>query len=72
MASLKKAIEEKCKDCIYDDTKNSGLGSWRQQVEACPCTDCPLWPVRPVTVKTRNANRKSKGGDDNIPTQEVA
>ena len=44
--SLRKAINEKCKDCIYDP---QGRGNWRQQVTACPCQDCPLWPVRPVS-----------------------
>lgn len=43
--SLRKAINEKCRDCIYDP--NSGLGNWRQQVQACTCTSCPLFPYRP-------------------------
>lgn len=43
--SLRKAINEKCKDCIYDP--ESGLGSWRQQVDACGQVRCPLHPVRP-------------------------
>ena len=42
--SLRKAINEKCKDCIYDKL---GEGNWRQQVTACTCTTCPLYPVRP-------------------------
>jgi len=42
--SLRKAIDAKCRECCYDPT--SGLGSWRQQVEACPCTHCPLHNVR--------------------------
>ena len=41
----RKAVNEKCKDCIYDPM--SGLGNWRQQVEACEIPDCPLWPIRP-------------------------
>ena len=45
--SLRKAINAKCKDCIYDPL--SGLGTWRQQTEACPAKTCPLWPVRPVS-----------------------
>lgn len=43
--SLRAAINAKCRDCIYDP--KSGLGTWRQQVEACTCLDCPLYPVRP-------------------------
>jgi hypothetical protein len=45
--SLRKAINEKCKDCIYDPL--SGLGNWRQQVTACTIKTCSLWPVRPLT-----------------------
>lgn len=49
-ASLRTAINEKCKDCIYDP--QSGLGHWRQQVEGCTVKACPLFEVRP----------RSKGG----------
>jgi len=45
--SLRKAINDKCRDCIYDP--ESGLGTWRQQVEACGVTTCPLHPYRPVS-----------------------
>jgi len=55
MASLKKAIEEKCKDCTYDQC---APGTWREQVELCTVKACPLWQVRPKTVATINANRK--------------
>jgi hypothetical protein len=48
---LRAAINAKCKDCIYDPL--SGLGTWRQQVEGCTCTDCPLWPVRPKSSGVR-------------------
>lgn len=54
MASLKKAIEDMCKSCIYDPLDT---GSWRNQVENCNCTSCPLWNVRPTSIKTRDANR---------------
>ena len=57
MASLRKAVDEKCKDCTYDNLCD---GSWRQQVEDCTCKDCPLWEHRPVTIKTRDANRNAK------------
>jgi hypothetical protein len=74
MASLKKAIEAKCKDCIYDELDT---GSWRQQTENCTSKDCPLWEVRPVTIKSRDAARtpskKSKGTDAKlVPLKEVA
>lgn len=44
MASFRKAIDNKCRDCIYDP---HAPGTWRQQVEACEVTSCPLHPVRP-------------------------
>jgi len=43
--SLRKAINEKCKDCIYDPLAG---GTWLKQVELCTCSDCPLYPVRPT------------------------
>lgn len=45
--SLRKSINEHCKSCTYDP--HSGMGTWRQQVEACTVTKCNLWPVRPVS-----------------------
>lgn len=47
--SLRALINAKCKDCIYDPL--SGMGTWRQQVEACECEECPLWAVRPKAAK---------------------
>ena len=47
--SLRSAINAHCKDCIYDPTKNSGLETWREQVEACTVTKCSLYEVRPVS-----------------------
>lgn len=55
MASLKKCIENKCKDCTYD---SCAPGSWRFQVEECRVTSCPLWEVRPITMETMLARRK--------------
>ncbi len=43
--SLRKAINNKCKECIYC---NQGPGSWRQQVAACTAITCPLFAVRPM------------------------
>jgi hypothetical protein len=63
MASLKKAIENFCKDCIYDETES---GSWRLQVEGCKATSCALWEVRPVTIGTREANRVKR-----VPALEI-
>lgn len=47
MASLRKCINDKCKQCIYDPV--GGAGNWRQQTEACTSRDCPLYDVRPVS-----------------------
>jgi len=46
--SLRKAINNMCKTCIYDG--NSGGGTWRQQVEACTAPNCPLFPYRPKSA----------------------
>lgn len=43
--SLRAAIDAKCRECGYD--AKCGAGTWREQVEACPATTCPLYPVRP-------------------------
>lgn len=51
MKSLRKAINDKCRSCIYDPL--SGLGNWRQQVSACTIVTCPLYPVRPVSRSKR-------------------
>lgn len=39
------AIAAKCRECIHDPM---AAGTWREQVAACCCTDCPLWAFRPV------------------------
>ena len=41
--SMRKAIDVKCKDCIYDPEVEGG---WKQQVWACDMEDCSLWPYR--------------------------
>lgn len=45
MPSLRKAINAYCRSCGYDS--KSGLGSFRKQIEDCPCTSCHLYEVRP-------------------------
>jgi hypothetical protein len=42
--SRKTAINAMCYECIYD---KSDTGTWRQQVEACQSTNCPLYHLRP-------------------------
>lgn len=56
--SRTKAINEKCKDCIYDPAVS---GTWREQVELCTSEkSCALWPYRPITVATNNLKRAGK------------
>ena len=55
MASLKKAISDKCKDCTYDQC---APGTWREQVEACTVKACALWEVRPISTASIAARRK--------------
>ena len=55
MISLRAAINAKCKDCIYDPL--AGLGTWRQQVDACDAEGaCSLWPVRPRSYAEKRAD----------------
>jgi hypothetical protein len=49
--SLRKAINNKCKDCIYDPSA-TGCGSWLQQITDCTDKTCSLWKVRP-TMRTK-------------------
>jgi len=51
--SLRNAVNQMCKHCIYDD---ASPGNWRQQVTACTSPKCPLFPHKP-TSKPHNANR---------------
>ncbi len=48
------AIDNKCKDCIYDPL-DRGAGTWRQQVEACTSVDCTLHPYRPLSESKKSA-----------------
>lgn len=48
--SMRKAINDFCKSCIYDDCSP---GTWRKQVELCTISDCALYPYRPITEKSK-------------------
>jgi len=50
--SRQKAIDDHCKSCVYDPLNG---GTWRKQVELCPCTDCSLYEYRPLTEETRKS-----------------
>jgi len=56
-ASLRAAIDAKCRDCIYDP--GNGEGGWRQQVQACCSANCPLHSVRPLPVKATKPGREA-------------
>lgn len=55
--SLRDAVDAKCKSCIYDPF--GGCGTWREQVQACSSANCPLHPVRPMTVKAQNSRSEA-------------
>lgn len=50
MASLRNAINEKCKECVYDPLLP---GTWRAQVANCNCSACPLYSVRPIPLENQ-------------------
>ena len=59
--SLRKAINDKCRWCIYDP--KSGGGTWREQVANCSAITCPLWPVRPAPGSGPLANPPRRAED---------
>ena len=70
--SLRSAINAMCRYCIYDP--GGGNGTWREQVQACSSSNCPLHAVRPTTVKAKlsgeNALHAAAGNDD-APSVEI-
>jgi hypothetical protein len=54
--SRQKAINDKCRDCIYDPL---APGNWRQQTGACTIRTCSLWPYRPVSTPRRNTSQRT-------------
>ncbi len=65
--SLRRSINAKCKECIYDPYAK---GAWREQVEACTSPACPLFPVRPLSLR-RKANGCTEMADpshENVQT----
>lgn len=51
--SMRKAIDAFCRWCLYDP--RGGCGTWREQVEACTATDCPLFEFRPRSSAGKKA-----------------
>lgn len=58
--SMRKAINEKCRDCIYD---RCAPGTWRQQVQNCAISTCSLWVYRPKPAKGRGESSVQKTAD---------
>ena len=56
-SGLRGKIDAMCISCIYDEV--GGKGSWRQQVENCTVTVCPLYDVRP-----KSTGKASKSGPE--------
>ena len=68
--SRKRAIDSKCRDCIYDPLDR---GTWRQQVELCGCSDCPLYEYRPLPATSLEPSKnRVKTGLNSISEGEVA
>jgi len=55
--SLRKAINDKCKECIYDEF---APGTWRKQIEECTDTNCPLYELRPKTTPKKRRLNETK------------
>ncbi len=64
MTSLRKAIDNMCKQCIYDPYP--GNGTWRQQVGACTSKDCALFEVRakPTPERLKKNEDSDKKDED--------
>lgn len=52
-----KAIENMCKQCIYDPCQK---GTWREQTEGCTSPLCALFELRPLTIATINRKKEVK------------
>lgn len=51
------AVRKFCQDCIYDPGV-SGRGTMHEQIEACTDIKCALYEHRPLTSKTKKADRQ--------------
>lgn len=52
------SINAMCKSCIFDP---SAPGNWRQQVQSCQITTCPLYGYRPKSRSKRPLPLTGKG-----------
>lgn len=51
--SRAKAVNQYCKDCIYDPSNG---GNWKQQAEACSVIKCALYPIRSTSRSRKDNN----------------
>ena len=47
--SLRRRINQNCRDCIYDEM---AMGTWRQQVTLCTVNSCAFHEIRPKTTNS--------------------
>lgn len=71
--SIQQAINDKCRDCIYDECLKV---TWREQVSNCTVTSCPLWKHRPtiqspISKTTLTLNSKHKNSVSRQKTKTV-
>ena len=62
-SGLRGKVDSNCVYCTYDDQV---VGTWRQQIEACAVTECPLHSVRP-----RSYRNKTHEVDSNISSKPI-
>lgn len=65
--SLRKAINQFCRECIFDPL--GGSGTWRQQVEACTAHNCPIYSVRPLPIGS--SSKRAGGNESSILHYEI-
>lgn len=58
--SLRAAINAMCRSCLYDP--GNGNGGWREQVEGCSSSNCPLHSVRPSPVRAGKSGKDARNG----------
>ena len=62
--SLRAAINDLCKQCLYDP--GAGLGGWREQISACTCADCALYLVRPGAGRISALVERKTGAEGHV------
>lgn len=55
--SFRNAINNKCKECIYDPYDK---GTWREQTRNCTSPKCPLYNLRPKPLRSNLNENKAK------------